>query len=98
MGNVYEEVATLEISGSHLSLDRDSHGEETVNLSPDWVEGAVIAEILAIARRHEMEVVLTKDGLRLAPYTDGTSLGVQRVKRVLEGEDAGDSEDSAQED
>jgi len=92
MSKVYEEVATLEISGSHLSLDRDSHGEETVNLAPDWVEGSVISEILAIARRHEVEVVLTKDGLRLAPYTDGTSLGVQRVKRVLEGEDSEEPE------
>jgi hypothetical protein len=87
---LYERLVALEgLDGSHVSVDRDMHGEESVNVSPDWIEGAALAEVLALAREAEVEVALTKSGLRLASHTSPTSLGVKRVKDVLTGaEDA----------
>jgi hypothetical protein len=71
------------LDGSHVSIDRDRRGEETVTIAPDWVEGPVLAGILEIARECEVEVALTGDGLRLAAHTNATSRGVSDVKRVL---------------
>lgn len=77
--------------GSHVSLDRDRRGNESVNIVPDWIEAKPLAHILEVARELELDVALTGDGLRLAAFTDGLTRGVADVKRTL----AGEAEDDA---
>jgi hypothetical protein len=77
-----------DLLGSHLSIDRDSAGEEYVQIAPDWIEGPVLLDILKIAREFELVVTLTKNGLRIDHPTNETVQSVEQVKRVLAEDDA----------
>jgi hypothetical protein len=84
----FERLGELEgLGGSHVSIDRDRFGEESITIVPDWIDGVAVGEVLALCRELELEAVLCGDGLRLAHHMNSTSRGVAAVKKVLAGED-----------
>lgn len=86
--DAYERLCAHEdIAGSHVSLDRDRKGDESLNVVPDWIDAAGLAFVLDVGRELELAVSLTKEGLRLASQAHPLNLGVRHVRRVLAEDD-----------
>ena len=85
---VYDELIGSEaFDGSHVSLDRDTRGEEYLSVAPDWIDANGLRLATDLAAEYELALALTKDGLRFDLHTGATVRGVEDVKRVLAGED-----------
>jgi hypothetical protein len=85
--DAYQRISGSESFGSsHVSLDRDRSGEEYVSITPNWIDGAGLGFLVALARELELSLALTADGLRLDRHDSGTVRGVENVKRVLRDE------------
>lgn len=81
------------LNGTNVSIDRARDGGETVNVTHDWIEGPTLAFVLSVARELELELVVSRDGLRLAEHDDEFSERVRGVKqRIAEDRDGGDDE------